>query len=149
VGRRCLLILTSRPFRAARDVAPAYRHLFKRHERSGWTLRATGPRNFVCWRRSALITGSGLRVAVFPDDGFGLSGEEKAALCLLELLRRLTRIDLLARGFPPRLADEAPIAVGLREAAARRLAGACCPAHARRLVAELESKIGEAVTRGP
>jgi hypothetical protein len=130
-------------------VAPAYRHLFERHERSGWTLRATGPRNFVCWRRSALITGSGLRVAVFPDDGFGLSGEEKAALCLLELLRRLTRIDLLARGFPPRLADEAPIAVVLREAAARRLAGACCPAHARRLVAELESKIGEAVTRGP
>ena len=129
-------------------MAPAYRHLFERHERSGWTLRATGPRNFVCWRRSALITGSGLRVAVFPDDGFGLSGEEKAALCLLELLRRLARIGLLTRGLPPRLADEPLTAAVLREAAARRLAGACCAAHAHRLLAELELKIGEAVTLG-
>ena len=149
MGRRCLLMLTSGPFWVARDVAPVYRHLFERYEQGGWTLRAASPRNFICWRRSSLIAESGFPVAVFPNGGFGLSSEEKAALCLLELLRRLTRIDLLARGFPPRLADEAPIAVVLREAAARRLAGACCPAHARRLVAELESKIGEAVTRGP
>jgi hypothetical protein len=99
VGRRCLLMLTSGPFLAARAVAPVYRHLFERYERGGWMLRAASPRNFVCWRRSDLIAESGFPVAVFPDAGFGLSGEEKAALCLLELLRRLARIGLLAR--PP------------------------------------------------
>jgi hypothetical protein len=118
VGRRCLLIVTSRPFRAARDVAPVYRHLFERYERGGWMLRATSPRNFVCWRRSALIAESAFPVAVFPDGGFGLSGEEKAALCLLELLRRLARICMLARGLSPRLADEPSMAAVLQETAA-------------------------------
>jgi hypothetical protein len=140
-------MLTSGPFRVVRDVAPVHRHLFERYEQGGWTLRAASPRNFVCWRRSALIARSAFPVAVFPDGGFGLSGEEKAALCLLELLRRLARIGLLARGYPPRLADQPSAAAVLRETAARRLASACCLAHARSLIAELEPKIGEAVAR--
>jgi hypothetical protein len=139
---RCLVALTSSRFRAAKEVAFQFQGLFTSYEQAGWSLRASPPRYFICWRNSWLARGSNLRIAFFPDRQFGLSCQQKAALCLSELLRREARLKLIARGFPPKLADEPAAILYLREAVCRHLFGEDrCREPAVRFFADLERRI--------
>jgi hypothetical protein len=146
LGYRCLLAITTRRFRPDRDLAPPYRRPFEPYLRGGWDLRAAPPRYFVCWRNSGLLTRGEVPIAVLPDGQFGLGPEQRAALCLYELLRRAARVALLARGLDPRPADGPRGAAALREAAADRLfGGTFCPARTRRFFAGIEVRVNAAV----
>ena len=85
-------------------------------------------------------------LVLFPDDWFGLSPEQKAALCLFELLRRVARIGLLARGLEPRLADDLRAIMVLQETAVGRLFGeSICHGRTRKFFADVEIRINAAV----
>lgn len=143
---RWLITLTTSRFRPTRDIAPRFQSPFARYENAGWSLRAASPRNFVCWRDSCLVKEGDLPLAVLPSRQFGLPGEEMAALCLFELLRRETRLGLLARGLPPRLADEPAAILWLQGTVWCRLfEHQQGPEMRSGFFADLESGIGEAV----
>jgi hypothetical protein len=145
-SRRCSIALTSRRFRPLREVGPRFDQPFRAWEEAGWWLRAASPRNFVCWRRSWLLTQSSAPVAVFPDDQFELLPAQRAALSLFELQRRVTRVWLLANNLPPASADEPELAALLQRGTLRRLFKADPdPDDCRRLFAGLELKVCEAV----
>lgn len=143
---RWLIELTTSPFRLVRDIAPRFRGSFARYQRTGWSLRVASPRNFVCWRDSRLIKKSDLPLAILPSRQFGLPGEEMAALCLFELLQRETRLGLLARGLPPRLADEPTAILWLQATVWHRLfEHEPAPELCMGFFAGLENGIGRAV----
>ena len=146
MARRCLIALTSSRFRPAHDIAPRFQGLFAGYPLAGWSLRASPPRYFVCWRKSRLVKESNLRLAFFPDRQFGLYCEQKAALCLFELLHREARLKLLARGFSPRLADEPAAILRLQQVVWHCLFGDDrCREPAARFFADLEVGIERAV----